>query len=256
MFPFSHIFHEHSLYVKCFWRGFPFSHIFSLYWKHVAFWIRWWLWGNKSTNNPLPDEPNISDQKLGEIPFYICWSYYMNGPSFAEPLLTDPILNGEKWDFLVPRQAAGLVLLGTCSQQFANIWTSFIGSESPKAKIVTLALMRHGPKGSSRPPWQTSSRKRICLRSEFIFIPNARLLRTSDKSPPHLKTGIKMNTPARAEHSCALHLVGDLLRHLLHHLPRPLPLLWHRVLQLFVVLLFFWEERFSFLSPCFVLSLF
>ena len=110
MSPFSHIFHEHSLYVKCFWRGFPFSHIFSLYWKHVAFWIRWWLWGNKSTNNPLPDEPDISDQKLGEIPFYICWWYYMNGPSFAEPLLTDPILNGEKWDFLVPRQAAGLVL--------------------------------------------------------------------------------------------------------------------------------------------------
>ena len=34
----------------------------------------------------------------------------MNGPSFAEPLLTDPILNGEKWDFLVPGQAAGLVL--------------------------------------------------------------------------------------------------------------------------------------------------
>ena len=161
--------------------------------------------------------------------------------------------NGIFWS---PDKRQALFSRGTCSQQFANIWTSFFGSESPKAKIVTLALMRHGPKGSSRPPWQTSSRKRICLRSEFIFIPNARLLRTSDKSPPHLKTGIKMNTPARAEHSCALHLVGDLLRHLLHHLPRPLPLLWHRVLQLFVVLLFLWEERFSFLSPCFVLSLF
>ena len=46
-----------------------------------------------------------------------------------------------------------------------------------------------------------------------------------------------MNTTAGAEHPRALHFVGDLLRHLLRHLPRPLPLLRHRVLQLKLLLL-------------------
>ena len=46
-----------------------------------------------------------------------------------------------------------------------------------------------------------------------------------------------MNTTAGAEHPRALHPVGDLLCHLLRHLPRPLPLLGHRVLQLTLLLL-------------------
>lgn len=58
---------------------------------------------------------------------------------------------------------------------------------------------------------------------------------------PKTETWIKMNTTAGAEHPRALHPVGDLLRHLLHHLPRPLPLLGHGVLQLLLLLL--WQER-------------
>ena len=59
--------------------------------------------------------------------------------------------------------------------------------------------------------------------------------------PQNPEPWIKMNVTARAEHPCALHPVGDLLHHLLHHLPRPLPLLRHRVLH--NLLLLFWQER-------------
>ena len=92
-----------------------------------------------------------------------------------------------------------------------------------------------------RPTLLTSPHLRKNLFEVRIHLYSAENRLLFSDLPPKPETWIKMNTPAGAEHPRALHLVGDLLHHLLRHLPRPLPLLRHWVLKLLLLLL--WQER-------------
>ena len=197
--------------------------------------------------------PDLMSGYWKEMPFssekIFFWIHSVRGVwyglSVPEPLLADPILNGGNGIFWSPDtwQASQ----ATSSQETRSLYF---------CQYLKVLPWNWGPlsgqcnPGGGESSWTQGVRQTLLtslhLRKNLfevrIHLYSAQpLLSLWFTAKP--EAWIKMNTTAGAEHPRALHPVGDLLRHLLRHLPRPLPLLRHRVLQLKLLLLLLWQER-------------